>query len=192
MKGTAQRGGARADPDERLKPYWPWLLILGGALLVWLANGQVLQHGFTYDDHQRIRQLDGEAVRPLAQILAPRGLTRASRLLDHALWGTDPLGYHLTNLILQWLATLLAGWLALALTGRVLPALLTAFLFAVHPVHVEVVALFANRKDLLAFCLICCCPCWSCWISGSTSCRRGKPFGAWPSRWAWPPSPASC
>src|SRR6185436_8538315 len=44
----------------------------------------------------------------------------------------------------------LAALLALTLTGRLWVGLLTGALFAVHPVHVEVVASIENRKDMLA------------------------------------------
>ena len=58
--------------------------------------------------------------------------------------------YHLTNIVLHAACSALAGLLALNLTGRPWAALLTGALFAVHPVHVEVVASIENRKDMLA------------------------------------------
>ena len=95
-------------------------------------------------------------------------LTWISHAVDYALWGLNPLGHHLTNIILHAVNTFLVVVLAVrlleayrertALSGR--PSFLndrailiaggtTGLLFGLHPVHVESVAWVAERKDLL-------------------------------------------
>ncbi|TMA34259.1 MAG: glycosyltransferase family 39 protein, partial [Deltaproteobacteria bacterium] len=75
-------------------------------------------------------------------------LTFTSLWLDHHLWGVQPLGYHLVNVLLHG-ANVILVWVIgrrLALPG----AWLAAAVFAVHPVHVESVAWVTERRDVLS------------------------------------------
>lgn len=71
--------------------------------------------------------------------------------IDALLSGMNPLGWRLTNLILNLLASLLVLGLARKLLGSWIGALATGLVFAVHPVHTEAVAtLLGGRADILA------------------------------------------
>ena len=72
-----------------------------------------------------------------------------SNLADFALFGTEPTGYRLGNWLLHALAAALAYAFLLEATRRPGAALAGALLFAVHPLHAEVVAWASARKDLL-------------------------------------------
>ena len=77
-------------------------------------------------------------------------LTIVSYAVDYRLYGLNPAGYHLTNVILHALNALLVFWLIFLLTGRNIPvSLITAILFAVHPLQVESVAWISERKNVL-------------------------------------------
>ncbi len=89
--------------------------------------------------------------------------------VDYALWGLDPVGYHLTNVLLHALNAGLFFLLARALLksyvaargpdgdsdtflreGQIeFSALLAALLFSLHPLRVESVTWAAERKDVL-------------------------------------------
>ena len=73
-----------------------------------------------------------------------------SYTLEYRLFGLDPFIYHLDNLVIHVLNTLLVFYLVLKLSGRVSVALATGLLFGVHPVHVEAVAWVSERKGLLS------------------------------------------
>ena len=91
-------------------------------------------------------------------------LTTLSFALDYALWGLDPRGWHLVNILLHAFNTLLVALLATRLAahgsadsggthelnkGAIAAGIVTALLFGIHPLHVESVVWVSERKDLL-------------------------------------------
>lgn len=85
-------------------------------------------------------------------------LTWLSYSLDFFFWDLNPKGYHLTNLILHGLNTVLVYFLLLQLTSQTrrqgaIPNMIigsvTSLIFGLHPIHVESVVWVAERKDLL-------------------------------------------
>ncbi|MBM3315010.1 hypothetical protein FJY71_04105, partial [candidate division WOR-3 bacterium] len=80
-----------------------------------------------------------------------RPLVVASLWFDARVWGPRPFGFHLTNLVLNTAAALLAVLLLLRLfPGRFWPPLLAGLGFALHPAHVESVTFVSGRTDILA------------------------------------------
>ncbi|PIQ88296.1 MAG: hypothetical protein COV72_09285, partial [Candidatus Omnitrophica bacterium CG11_big_fil_rev_8_21_14_0_20_42_13] len=96
-----------------------------------------------------------------------RPVQSLSYMLDYHFWKLNPLGYHITNIILHIATAILIYLLVSFLTPAVkisqapptprgsrallssIP-LLTALLFVVHPVHVEAVTYISGRADILA------------------------------------------
>lgn len=78
-----------------------------------------------------------------------RPLSILSFMLDYHLWGRDPFGYHLENLLLHGLVAVFVFLLADAAFGDRVLASLAAMLFAVHPVHSESVSFVSARNNLL-------------------------------------------
>jgi Flp pilus assembly protein TadD len=90
-------------------------------------------------------------------------LTWLTLAIDFLVWGLDPLGYHLTNLLLHCANAVVLYFVAVRLLRLVQPASadhndalirlaagFSALLFAVHPLRVESVAWATERRDVLS------------------------------------------
>ena len=134
------------------------------ATLAFAAYAATLGHGFALDDGPEV--VDNAHVRSLAGVATVfttsswagagdasvpmyRPLTTLSYSLNYALGGLDPLGFHLSNVLLHAVVCVLVLLLALHVGTGLPAAVVAAALFAVMPVHVEAVANVAGRKDLL-------------------------------------------
>ncbi len=84
-----------------------------------------------------------------------RPISSLSIFLDYLIWGVHAVGFHLTNVLLLFLASLFVSLITLELTGLygnrlgALPALWSGLLFAIYPLHPESVAWIIGRVDLL-------------------------------------------
>ncbi len=81
--------------------------------------------------------------------------------LDYSIWGLDPKGYHLTNIIFHIMNTILVFILSVRLAAYgnsnhkvdkkvLISGIITAGLFGIHPLHVESVVWISERKDVLS------------------------------------------
>lgn len=88
-----------------------------------------------------------------------RPVLMSSFSLDCHLWGPDPFGYHITNILIHLGNALLVYGLIRLIFRRELLAFLTAMLFVLHPVQTEAVTYISGRADPLAtfFCLLSLC-----------------------------------
>ncbi len=77
-------------------------------------------------------------------------LTWLSHMLDSEIYGLNPEGHHMTNILFHMANTLLLFHLLYSTTRRYWQSIFVAALFALHPLHVESVAWIAERKDLLS------------------------------------------
>lgn len=138
---------------------WGWLLL--SALIVGGVYARLLRCGFLlYDDPDYVTAnthlFDGITLHSLRWALTAthscnwHPLTWFSHLLDVQLYWFNPVGHHLTSLLLHDGNFLLLATLLWRLTGAFGKSLTVALLFALHPLHVESVAWIAERKDVLS------------------------------------------
>lgn len=75
--------------------------------------------------------------------------TTFSFIIDYGIWGNNPLGFRIHNLLLHLLNSLLVFIFIKKLTHKFEISLLTTILFALHPLHIESVVWISERKDVL-------------------------------------------
>jgi tetratricopeptide (TPR) repeat protein len=129
-------------------------------VLVAAVFGQVANHQFiNLDDDQFIREnaVVRTGLNPPSFTWALSSsefgwypLTWISHEIDVQLWGLEPRGHLLTQLLLHALSTLLLFFTLDRMTGAAVRSGFVAALFAIHPMHVESVAWASERKDTLS------------------------------------------
>ena len=120
-----------------------------------------LHHPFIYDDYGQI--LDNPFLRTPANLLHTLGLNTfsadeiingrrpliiVSYIIDLGLWGDQPEGFRVTNLLAHVCVMLLCGWMVFRLTGHKILAASTILLFGAHPVIIEAVHIPSFRDDI--------------------------------------------
>ena len=138
---------------------WPWRPWLAGAILVLLVTIvylPTLGNGFVSDDEYYVEHnLAIRSLQGLANIWFKLGtveqyypLVFSTFWVEYHLWGLDPQGYHVVNLLLHATCVVLVWRLLSRLS--VPGAWLAAAIFALHPVEVESVAWVSERKNVLS------------------------------------------
>jgi len=166
------------------------LLLAACPLAAILLHLPTWNHEFVFDDRaiivqnplvQDVRRLPRLLISPYWATLRPsqglyRPLTSLSFALNRALaGGLDPRGFHLVNVLLHGLATLLVTLLALDLLPGRRGAACAGLLFAAHPIHVEAVAGVVGRAEILA----------ACGVLGMILCHRRAQTAPLHEAWRW-------
>ena len=152
---------ASRQADGPARVYWIWAVCGFLLLAVGLVFGQTLRHEFIpYDDdgyvYENPHVTAGLTLSGLWWALTDGPysewfpLTSLSHMLDCQLYGLNPAGHHLTNLLLHAASSVLLFLVLLRMTGDLWPSAWVAAVFAIHPLHVESVAWVAERRDVLS------------------------------------------
>ncbi|MBU1912859.1 MAG: tetratricopeptide repeat protein [Candidatus Omnitrophica bacterium] len=164
------------DSKNSIGKHLPWLILLVLICVTLFCN--TFQNTFIWDGKRYI--VNNEYIKDLKNIpffFTPqywkqlsvafyRPMSMTTFALDYFLWELNPVGFHLTNLLLHILNVILVYFLVLKLEKASssdfnwqslfnLPFLTAAF-FAAQPVHVESITWIKSRSDplVLLFCLL--------------------------------------
>ena len=142
----------------------PWGVVAILSVVTFLVYCRTLSFGFVWDDHSQIVSnplLRSWKMIPYAFLRdAGYGLNVPVRyyrplyvvwsFLGFALFHFHPWGWHLASVLLHITVTGCVYWFARVLKQSHWVAALSALLFAIHPVHVEVVSWLSAVEDALA------------------------------------------
>jgi tetratricopeptide (TPR) repeat protein len=131
------------------------------AAIIWAVFGQALGHEFVnYDDdvyvYENPEVVGGLTLHGIARAFIHvhafnwHPLTWVSHMLDCQLYGLNPGGHHLTNILLHTVTAILLFLVMRRMTGALWRSAFVAMVFAIHPLRVESVAWVAERKDVLS------------------------------------------
>lgn len=150
-------------PRNSLEKWAPWL-IFAWVFIVFLpvigAGFVNLDDGGNFLNNPHFRGLDWARLR---WMLTPahqehfQPLSWLTLALDYTLWGMNPAGFHLTNLLIHGANAVLFYFISLRLIKAagakvepIVAAALAALLFGLHPLRVESVAWVTERRDVLS------------------------------------------
>jgi protein O-mannosyl-transferase len=203
-----RRRGARSTGHHEhpaivdvIERHGSWLLPVLLALVTFVAFLPTFDNGFVnWDDdanflgNANYRGLGPPQLRWMLTTFLPGGhyipLTWLTFGLDYVLWGMNPVGYHLTNLLLHVASVLVFYAVAVRLLAAASPAAsavsaklggaLAAVFFAIHPLRVESVAWATERRDVLCglFYLLAV-------LAYLRASEGGRADGQWRRPWYW-------
>lgn len=149
------------------------LLIL--TITVWIVYGNTLLNGFVWDDNNLVvgnpaySRFDIKLIfTTLANGLEFLPVRDVSYAVDYLLWGESPAGFHFSNVAYYWLTVIAVFFLARSTSFCLRrdredrerfsfrAGLSTALLFAVHPLHSEVVSFITCRNAIISTLLFFC------------------------------------
>ncbi|UCE59689.1 MAG: tetratricopeptide repeat protein [Phycisphaerales bacterium] len=133
-----------------------WAPVLLLVVITAVAYLPVVSCGFIWDDDSYVQENQTlRSVSGLSRIWFELGATlqyyplvHTTYWLEYRLWGLNPTGYHVVNILLHALGAVLLWRVSRFLS--VPAAWVVAAVFALHPVHVESVAWITERKNVLS------------------------------------------
>jgi len=145
----------RRDASRHKLPQWMDKCSLLFMLLIvfcsFIAYWNALGNGFAYDDYVII--LENPVIRSLSSLPSSLGFYRPMRwfsfALDYHFWKLNPVGYHLTNVLLHAGCALLVFHIVNLLIKDRVGSLMVSLIFCTYPVATEAVDNISNRNELL-------------------------------------------
>ncbi len=149
--------------DAKLKKHRYLYCLLAPFIISILVYLNGLQNSFVYDDDSTI--INNYFIRHwdnlpdlftskyfiLSAELTYRPVVTLSYFIDYTFWHLNPVGYHLTNMLLHAVNSMLVFVFCRRVFKSSAPAMISAIFFAAYPLFSETVNAIGFREDLLAF-----------------------------------------
>lgn len=150
---------AKTDREKKIKEKINLIIL---AILTILCYGNTLFNDFVYDDSFVIEKSDFIKNFSNAKMLfskdyfkntielSYRPLVTLTYFIDFHFWKLNPIGYHITNVVLHLFCVITVYFLIRSFFKERYISLIAAALFTVHPINTEAVNAISFREDLLA------------------------------------------
>jgi len=161
------RGRVESDVKAEKEPRMAApLLILSLALIIFGVYANAINGPFIFDDKTLVEQngsikdlsniskffktdiFSKDGLRPVSNSYRPMQII--SYAVDFFIYGNNPRGFHVTNILLHILNALLIFFVLRKIINNVFIAYFTALLFGIHPVNTPCVTYISGRADLLS------------------------------------------
>jgi len=148
---------------NKIKPVYCYITI---AIFAFLVFFNTLDNDFAFDDESVVQNY--QAIRNLSNVpkffTAQEGfhkvignyyrpIVSTTYAVDYATWGLTPKGFHLTNNLINLIASLFLFAILSRLFSKykfgILASLIATLIFTAHPVHTEAVSWVSGRTDSL-------------------------------------------
>ena len=163
LKGTKNLKPSQKTPDHKADTgytgKWAWLALAAVAMVTFIIYFRTIGFGYVWDDdlyilqNNHINDIRWENIKLFFTNFYAGNYQPATILLyaaEHKLFRDSSAFLHVNNILLHAANTFLVFMLIRRISpGNIAVALITAALFAVHPMHVESVAWISGRKDVL-------------------------------------------
>jgi tetratricopeptide (TPR) repeat protein len=144
------RAASERKPSDWSRRLAIYIAVMTAAVFIVFANA--LGNGFVFDDQNHVlknRVLRSASNIPQIITASYRPVRDLSHVLDFQIWGENPFGFHLANILIHAANTLLVFFVARRITGLALTSILAALIFAVHPLQTDSVTYISGRRDIL-------------------------------------------
>jgi len=137
--------------QPRSQPRTLYYAIAAIMIAVFISYANSLGNEFVFDDKDLVvGAIRNQRFTEIGNLLTSyRPVRTITYAIDYAIWGQQPLGFHLTNILIHAGSSVLVFLLIRRLTGAITVSLLGALLFAVHPIQTDSVTYISGRRDVL-------------------------------------------
>jgi tetratricopeptide (TPR) repeat protein len=152
------KSGPRFSPKKSFV-WWPWAAALAALFLAFEAYGPAIDGPFVFDDRYLPFFLPTvQGLTWLGWMKGVRPLLMLSFWVDYSFGRIEPHGYHVTNVLLHFVTTVLIAIivnrllesLKIEMRARAALSVFAGGLFLLHPLQTESVAYVASRSEVLS------------------------------------------
>jgi len=128
------------------------LIVAALSIVVIACYANSVGNGFVFDDEFLIPAYSrtwnfSELIKVLFESYRP--VRNASYVIDFLVWGPRPFGFHLMNVLIHAVNSVLVFFLVRRLTPRKGIAVVASRIFAVNPIQTDAVSYVSGRRDIL-------------------------------------------